>query len=36
MNLIGVGGVDPRSGRAYTYIETIAGGQGGRPNHRTR
>ncbi len=31
MNLIGVGGVDPRSGRAYTYIETIAGGQGGRP-----
>ncbi len=32
MNLIGVGGVDPRSGRSYTYIETIAGGQGGRPN----
>jgi N-methylhydantoinase B len=31
MNLIGVGGNDPRSGRAYTYIETIAGGQGGRP-----
>jgi N-methylhydantoinase B len=31
MNLIGVGGTDPRSGRAYTYIETIAGGQGGRP-----
>ena len=31
MNLIGVGGVDPRNGRAYTYIETIAGGQGGRP-----
>ena len=31
MNLIGVGGVDPRSGRPYTYIETIAGGQGGRP-----
>ena len=31
MNLIGIGGVDPRSGRAYTYIETIAGGQGGRP-----
>jgi N-methylhydantoinase B len=31
MNLIGVGGVDPRNGRPYTYIETIAGGQGGRP-----
>jgi N-methylhydantoinase B len=31
MNLIGIGGVDPRSGRPYTYIETIAGGQGGRP-----
>src|SRR5262245_21580576 len=32
MNLIGVGGIDPRNGRSYTYIETIAGGQGGRPN----
>ncbi len=32
MNLIGVGGTDPRNGRSYTYIETIAGGQGGRPN----
>lgn len=31
MNLIGIGGVDPRSGRPYTYVETIAGGQGGRP-----
>jgi N-methylhydantoinase B len=31
MNLIGVGGIDPRTGRSYTYIETIAGGQGGRP-----
>ena len=31
MNLIGVGGIDPSSGRSYTYIETIAGGQGGRP-----
>jgi N-methylhydantoinase B len=31
MNLIGVGGTDPRNGRSYTYIETIAGGQGGRP-----
>ena len=32
MNLIGVGGIDPRNGRPYTYIETIAGGQGGRPS----
>lgn len=31
MNLIGVGGTDPRDGRPYAYIETIAGGQGGRP-----
>ncbi|GAB1361066.1 hypothetical protein MASR1M32_03020 [Rhodobacter sp.] len=31
MNLIGVGGRDPRSGKPYTYIETIGGGQGGRP-----
>jgi len=31
MNLIGVGGTDPRNGRPYAYIETIAGGQGGRP-----
>ena len=31
MNLISVGGQDPRTGRPYTYIETIAGGQGGRP-----
>ena len=35
MNLIGIGGHDPRAtgsqGSAYTYIETIGGGQGGRP-----
>lgn len=31
MNLISIGGHDPRDGQAYTYIETIAGGQGGRP-----
>ena len=31
LDLIGIGGVDPRSGRPYTYVETIAGGQGGRP-----
>lgn len=32
MNLIGIGGRDPRNGRPYTYIETIGGGQGGRPH----
>lgn len=31
MNLIGIGGVDPRNNLPYTYIETIAGGEGGRP-----
>ena len=35
MNTIAIGGRDPRSrelgGRPYTYIETIGGGQGGRP-----
>ena len=35
MNTIAIGGHDPRSrepgGRPYTYIETIGGGQGGRP-----
>ena len=31
MNLIGIGGVDPRNGQPYTYIETIAGGEGGKP-----
>lgn len=31
MNLISIGGRDPRNGQLYTYIETIAGGQGGRP-----
>lgn len=31
MNLISIGGTDPRTGMPYTYIETIAGGQGGRP-----
>ena len=30
-NLIGIGGVDPRNGQPYTYIETIAGGEGGKP-----
>ena len=31
MNLIGIGGIDPRYNRPYTYIETIAGGEGGKP-----
>lgn len=36
MNLIGIGGRDSRhsdetAGKPYTYIETIGGGQGGRP-----
>jgi N-methylhydantoinase B len=31
MNLIGIGGLDPASGRRYAYVETIGGGQGGRP-----
>lgn len=31
MNLIGIGGIDPRYDRPYTYIETIAGGEGGKP-----
>ncbi|HLY44911.1 MAG TPA: hydantoinase B/oxoprolinase family protein [Stellaceae bacterium] len=35
MNTIAIGGHDPRGsepgGRPYTYIETIGGGQGGRP-----
>ncbi len=31
MNLIGIGGRDPRTGRPYAYVETIGGGQGGRP-----
>lgn len=34
MNLIGIGGIDPRTGKAYTYIETSGGGQGGRPMGR--
>lgn len=31
MNTIAIGGQDGRDGRPYTYIETIGGGQGGRP-----
>jgi N-methylhydantoinase B len=32
MNNIAIGGVDPRTGRYFTYYETIAGGFGGRYN----
>lgn len=28
MNLMNLGGIDPRSGRYYNYVETYAGGQG--------
>src|SRR5256714_8445701 len=31
MNAIAVGANAPRDGRPYSYIETIGGGQGGRP-----
>ena len=31
MNTVAIGGRDPRDGRPYSYIETIGGGQGGRP-----
>ena len=31
MSNLTIGGVDPRTGRAYAYYETIAGGSGGRP-----
>ena len=32
MNNLTIGGVDPRTGRLYTYYETIGGGAGARPN----
>ena len=31
MNNVTIGGIDPRSGRPYTYYETIAGGLGASP-----
>jgi len=31
MNNTLIGGIDPRTGRAFTYYETVAGGQGARP-----
>lgn len=33
MNNLSFGGVDPRTGRAFAYYETIAGGMGGGPRH---
>ncbi len=32
MNNLTIGGIDPRTGRPFTYYETIAGGMGARPN----
>ena len=32
MTNLTVGGIDPRTGRAFAYYETIAGGMGARPN----
>lgn len=32
MNLLNVGGLDPRTGKYFQYIETYAGGQGAMPN----
>ncbi|SFU21166.1 hydantoinase B/oxoprolinase family protein [Mesorhizobium sp. YR577] len=31
MNALIMGGIDPRTGKAYSYVETYAGGQGGLP-----
>lgn len=31
MNNLVIGGIDPRTGRPYTFYETIGGGMGGRP-----
>lgn len=32
MSNLTIGGIDPRTGQAYAYYETIAGGAGARPN----
>jgi len=32
MNNLTIGGTDPRTGKAFAYYETIAGGMGARPN----
>src|SRR2546427_5962960 len=36
MNNVTIGGVDPRTGKDFTYYETIAGGVGARFNHDVR
>ena len=33
MNNLTVGGIDPRTGREFSYYETVAGGMGARANH---
>jgi N-methylhydantoinase B len=33
MNNLTIGGTDPRSGREFSYYETVAGGMGARVNH---
>jgi len=32
MNNLTIGGIDPRTGREFSYYETVAGGMGARPN----
>src|SRR5204863_9864699 len=32
MNNLTIGGIDPRTGRDFSYYETVAGGMGARPN----
>lgn len=32
MSMVTVGGIDPRTGRYYSYVETYGGGQGAHPN----
>lgn len=33
MNNLTIGGIDPRSGKEFSYYETVAGGMGARPDH---
>jgi N-methylhydantoinase B len=33
MNNLTIGGIDPRTGREFSYYETVAGGMGARVNH---
>ncbi len=34
MNNLSIGGIDPRTGKAFAYYETTGGGMGGRPQSR--